>query len=67
MNENLIIIDVEYAYFGLIYDERGIIIKAPPIVKWTFNRNIDDVIKYYVINKKAKVINEHRINVFQKK
>jgi hypothetical protein len=46
MKRLLYYISLHYATFGLIV-EKGIVIEAAPIAKWTLDKQIDVVTKYY--------------------
>lgn len=48
-------IDTHYACFGII-EEGSKVVMAAPIAKWTIGKSIVEVINYYKIKKKAKVI-----------
>lgn len=47
MKRVLYYISLPYATFGLVV-EKGIVIEAAPIAKWTLNKQIDVVEKYYL-------------------
>jgi len=46
MKRLLYYISLSYATFGLIV-EKGIVIEAAPIAKWTLDKPIDEVIRYF--------------------
>ena len=56
MEERLYSVDVPYAYFGLITDGAGKVIKAAPIAKWTIGKYIIEVKHYFEEKKNGTVI-----------
>lgn len=53
MKRVLYYISLPHATFGLVV-EKGIVIEAPPIAKWTLDKQIEVVEKYYL--KKGAVV-----------
>jgi hypothetical protein len=43
----LIHVSLDYATFGLLIDDDGLIVDAPPIAAWTLGRDQNFVARYY--------------------
>lgn len=42
----LLVIDAPHFYAGAIYDERNIVVRAAPIIKWSVGKSVAEVIAY---------------------